>query len=370
MRILYFLIAIVFTGCASKKPISAFEYVISHNDPNLKRVFSNKDKYELQLYYTRVLIAPQKISFNSAVYQSNEENYFYPASTVKLPIAVLALEKLEKRNDINLNSKYKIQGDDVYHSIADDITSLFAISDNDSFNRLFDFLGGQDSINERLKSLKINAQINHRLSVPNSEALTTKEIVFDNGVVISNNQNQPINQLKKNALEKGKGFFSNDTLIEKPMDFSYKNYYSIEAMHGTLRRIFYPNSFPKNQRFNLKETTIDFLKESMKKVPREAGYTDEKYTDSYVKFFLYGDSKNQLPKHIEIYNKVGQAYGTLTDNAYVVDKKNNITFFLTATLLVNENEIFNDDVYEYETVGIPFLAALGRAFYEYELKNK
>jgi hypothetical protein len=67
---------------------------------------------------------------------------------------------------------------------------------------------------------------------------------------------------------------------------------------------------------------------------------------------------------IRIYNKVGYAYGTLTDVAYIRDENNNIEFFLTATILVNENMIFNDDIYEFEQIGIPFLGALGRAVLE------
>ncbi|NNF19140.1 MAG: hypothetical protein HKN61_05140, partial [Flavobacteriaceae bacterium] len=47
-----------------------------------------------------------------------------------------------------------------------------------------------------------------------------------------------------------------------------------------------------------------------------------------------------------------------------------IEFLLTATILVNENGIFNDDQYEYEEIGIPFLAALGRGIYEFEQQQK
>jgi hypothetical protein len=43
---------------------------------------------------------------------------------------------------------------------------------------------------------------------------------------------------------------------------------------------------------------------------------------------------------------------------------------LTATILVNKDGIFNDDAYEYDEVGIPFLAALGRAIYTLELDRK
>ena len=58
------------------------------------------------------------------------------------------------------------------------------------------------------------------------------------------------------------------------------------------------------------------------------------------------------------------------DNAYVVDFKNNIEFFLSAVIYGNENETLNDNTYEYNTLTIPFLADLGRVVYNYELQRK
>ena len=85
----------------------------------------------------------------------------------------------------------------------------------------------------------------------------------------------------------------------------------------------------------------------MHTVPKEMGYDKKEYYDSYCKFFLFGDSKDDIPEHIKIYNKVGFAYGTLTDCAYIKDTKNNIDFLLTATILVNKDGIFNDDIEDY-----------------------
>jgi hypothetical protein len=97
---------------------------------------------------------------------------------------------------------------------------------------------------------------------------------------------------------------------------------------------------------------------------------DTSYYNSYGKFFIYGDTKKKIPANIRIFNKAGWAYGTLTDNAYIIDLENKVELLLTATILVNENGIFNDDQYEYQTIGLPFLANLGRIIFEYEYKRK
>jgi hypothetical protein len=67
---------------------------------------------------------------------------------------------------------------------------------------------------------------------------------------------------------------------------------------------------------------------------------------------------------------VGYAYGTLTDCAFIEDRKNNLSYFVTATILVNQNGIFNDNNYEYDSIGIPFLAELGRQIHKYEKYQK
>jgi len=107
----------------------------------------------------------------------------------------------------------------------------------------------------------------------------------------------------------------------------------------------------------------------MSQVPREAGYNVEEYYDSYGKFFMFGDSKQPIPKHVNIYNKVGYAYGTLTETAYIQDKSHHVEFILSATILVNKNQIFNDNVYEYDAIGIPFFAELGRTIYAHILEQ-
>jgi hypothetical protein len=42
---------------------------------------------------------------------------------------------------------------------------------------------------------------------------------------------------------------------------------------------------------------------------------------------------------------------------------------VTATIHCNSDGIYNDDHYEYDSVGYPFLKNLGRAVYDYEIKR-
>ena len=121
-------------------------------------------------------------------------------------------------------------------------------------------------------------------------------------------------------------------------------------------------------RFNLSKDDLHFLYKYMSMLPRESkkpGY-DSTYYDSYVKYFLFGDSKKSLDGNIRIFNKVGLAYGYLTDVAYIADFENKVEFMLSATIHVNKNQIYNDGVYEYDKIGLPFLANLGRVIYDFE----
>ena len=132
--------------------------------------------------------------------------------------------------------------------------------------------------------------------------------------------------------------------------------------------------FDKSSRFNLTDEDYNFLRYWMSRFTYEdigADYIkDSIYFDSYNKFFIYGDIRSSIDRKIRVYNKLGQAYGTLTDISYIKNYEDDVEFFLSATIYVNENEIMNDDIYEYEKTGIPFLAEFSRQVYQYEKSRK
>lgn len=360
-------------GCSATKK-NILQEVLTSDNPKIKNVMSNPEGFELQIIYTQILRDKNnKVSFKDFTYNLNADNYFYPASTVKFPMAILALEKLNTIENTSINTQYTIERNPNKLRFSEEITKVFAVSDNEASTHLLEFIGF-DYLNESMKTKCLTPfRVSHRLSAPNASEPISKPITLykeDNTVVILpeiiNKSSIP---LTINKLKKGIGFRKDDVLVNKPFDFSNKNYYPLETLHNTLKRIVFPEAFTVSERFNLTEKDREFILFSMQNLPKNAGYNPIEYYDGYCKFFMFGDTKENIPANIKIYNKVGDAYGTLIDCAYIVDRENKVEFMVSATLLVNKDGVFNDDAYEYDSVGLPFLGELGRQLYAKNLKK-
>ena len=328
--------------------------------------------------------------FKEFSYQENPKRYFYPASTVKLPVAILALEKIRRlqRQGVEIfpDSPFKIVDEnkktlavlDSTHpngklTISHLIKKLFLVSDNQAYNYLFDFLG-RDKINRGLAEKGIHDfQIYHKFSGAENNDKSPEFVFFSKEGKVIYRQPERVYKIELErddvfAIHKGKGFIEEGILIPTPMDFSKKNYASLKALNQILKRLIFPDQFTKEESFDLTTKDYEFLKYWMSRTPPEVEvpfYDRDHYYDSYCKFLMYGDLKGEMSDQIRIYNKVGLAFGTLTDVAYIIDHQG-VEFLLAATVLVNHNQIFNDGEYEYDELGIPFFGALGRAVYEYE----
>lgn len=349
-----------------EEPETLLEKALSSDDPAIAKVMSDPEKYELQIRMSRIIHEEEEIRFEDIDYQVDDSVYFYPASTAKFAVAVAALEKLNEQG-IDLQQRYYIEGDSLEASFADDLRAVFAVSDNHANNRLFEYVG-QDGINSRLEERGVTPiRIAHRLSTALADTLITRPLLLlgqnEESTATTAIENDPIEALELKGITKGTGFMAGGEHIEEAFDFSRKNYFPISAQNGLLKRVVFPEAFQENERLQISENQRDYLLQTMSQLPREQGYDPEEYYDGYVKFFLFGDSEEKIPADFKVYNKVGYAYGTLTDTAYIVNQKEGIAFLLHATILVNADGVFNDDQYEYDEIGIPFLAALGRELY-------
>lgn len=358
-------------------------------------VLAMRDSLRVQIIYTRI----DRQSNNQPVFKSfyfnvDSTKYFYPASTVKMPVALLALQRLNELKVVGLNSHSSMITEKsfsgqtaVYNdptspdgrpTIAQYVKKIFLVSDNDAFNRLYEFLGPEYINGQLHKRGYHSANIFHRLSI----ALTEEENRHTNPVNFFNESakllySQPM-QVNKLAYPKrsetvGKGYMAGDKRVDTPLDFSKKNRLVLEDLTSILRSILFPASVPAQQRFNLSPDDHRFVLKYMSQYPGEThypSYDSANYSDAYVKLLLYGTEKGNLPKNVRIFNKEGDAYGFLTDVAYVADFENNIEFMLSATIYCNSDAILNDDHYDYNTIGLPFMKNLGKLIYDFELTRE
>jgi hypothetical protein len=379
MNYKYFLLvlSLIFMSCSVSKKIEAanpLDSVLKSGNPKIKAVMDNVKEHELQIIYTQIKRASDgTISFKDYQYNVNAKNYFYPASTVKFPIALLALEKLNEITPLSdsINFSYKQNGTKI--NFKKEISKLFALSDNEASNNLLEFIGF-DYLNSKMHNKGLSPfSVSHRLSVANSgnKNSSTKYLFKGDSLIaeLPSLTGKKSKVLRLNSIKKGIGYLENDTQVKGAFDFSTKNYYPLVTLHNTLKRLLFPESFKIRERFNLNEKDRQFILNSMHKLPREQGFDSKEFYDSYCKFLIFGDTKDKIDSTIKIYNKIGQAYGTLTDCAYIIDEKTGVEFMVTATLLVNKNKIFNDGIYEYDEIGIPFLAELGRQLYSKSIPN-
>jgi len=388
-------------SCASDEDIPLLERIFKEGSVTFKSVIEQKDDYELQVLFTPIKRYKDSIFTKDHFFNYRPGEYFYPASTVKMPVAFLTLQKLEelRQSGFAVDRNMTIRIDSVrppqipvtadstnvdgLPTIAHYIDKVFAVSDNDAYNHLYEFCGS-DYINAilRSKGMFTNSRIIHRLGVTGfsyEENKYTPPIHFlDSTGNVVYTQDQFVAQGNHltivSNLQKGKSYIDDEgQRIDKPFDFSTKNFINIRDLQETLKRFILPELYAPGQTFRLHAEDRKFLMESMAKLPREHSYLEghsDTYYDSFAKFFLFGDSKEPIPPHIKIRNKSGMAYGYLTDCAYIQDNQEGIEYFLTATIHVNENNVFNDGDYEYEEIGIPFLAELGRLIHSYMIKNK
>ncbi len=355
------LVCLLLGACSNDNPV---EYVLTSDHPAIRTVMSNHESHELQILYSEIIRGEDdSIQFIDHSYGVDDRLYFYPASTVKLPVALLALEKLQEFDGIDRYNRYTVGESTTGSSLTNDLIKLFVVSDDAAFNRLFEFLG-KDEINQRLQSKGIDARISHRLSIPDSDVLPTQIVRFSQAsgatLEIGPINNTAIEILPLENLVKGVAYMESGRLVPEPFDFSEKNYLPLRSLHEIMKRLMFPEYFPVEERFHLSTDHREFVLRAMSTLPREAGFDETELPDGAYKYLVFGDNKGRIPEHIEIYNKIGFAYGYLTDTAYIVNHETGKEVLITATIHVNANQTFNDNQYEYEELGLPFLAELGR----------
>lgn len=359
------------------------------------KILSHTQKNQVQILYTQIDRDQNNVPhFKSYSYNLDDLHYFFPASTVKLPTVIFALEKLNELSIPGLTrTSTMITGADFTKqtsvekdsssasglpSLEHYIKKILLVSDNDAYNRLYEWIGRAE-INRRLSRHGLTtSRIVNRYAVKDTDetARHTNPIRFYDGQKLLYSQpgqfdpqNYPLD-LTNTSM--GRAYMdSSDRLVNKPFNMANKNAFSLTDQQKVMKKLLFPEVFTNEERFNLTPDDYRLIYTYMSKLPTESDYPHYdavEYWPLYTKFLFYGaDKEAESRPEIRIFNKYGDSYGFIIDNAYIVDFERKVEFMLSAVVQSNEDGIYNDDRYEYKEVCYPFMKNLGQLIYEFEL---
>ncbi len=391
-----FLLCLLQQTYAQEKTDTWLEQLLRTNaSPFLLNVLNKPDSFQYQFIYTEInRDKNNRPQLKNHYLHVDRNRYFNPASMVKMPVAFAALEKLHQLQVPGLDKYTPMLTDSAFErqtcvttdtlaanglpSVAQYIRKIFLISDNDAYNRLYEFTG-QQTLNEKLwqKGYKDSRITRRFVTMTEEQNRHTNPIRFMQGDKTIYSQPAAYSTVSfdfsKKILVGNAHYNRDDSLINAPMDFTTHNNVPLEDFQQLLQSVIFPQSVPARQRFDLTKEDYRFLYQYMSELPRESHfphYDTTEYFDSYTKFFFFKAGRGAIPSYIRAFNKTGWSYGFLTDVTYIVDFKNKVEFMLSGVIYVNSDGVLNDDKYDYETIGYPFFKEMGHIIYQYELKRK
>lgn len=374
-----------------------FDSLIKNALPQYASILNNPKKYKVQIIYTQINRDKENNpTFKTFRFHPNN-TYFYPASTVKLPVTLVALTKLNSIKEQGVAIENPMLTDSVffcqkkvfsdttspsgYPSLSAYIKKMWLVSDNWSCARVYEFIGCDYLHKQLVDNGFKNVRINNRLdgSCPGDTAKITppvcflnsnKDTIYKQGLMFANyNKPHPIEKSLAGKTHRD----ANGKKRQGPKDFSKHNYFALNDLHEMMRKLVFNPYLKPEEQWPMDNNDRLFVLKQTGMYPKESTYPkyDKKeYYDSYKKYFMYGSAVATITSDsVRVLNIVGRAYGFLIDCAYIVDFKNHLEFMLTASVFVNERRDIGSGKYEYEALGLPFLRDMSLTIYNYEKKR-
>ena len=151
------------------------------------------------------------------------------------------------------------------------------------------------------------------------------------------------------------------------MDFSQRNGMSLLDLQNLLVKVARPDIDMGGPTLSLTDAHRALLLDAMTRYPSESSnpvYPPAAFPDEGSKFLLPGIRRvfpvTRPGERIDVTDKIGQAYGFTVENAYVRNPANGRAVFVAAVIYTNSDGVLNDDQYQYDAIGRPFMAELGR----------
>lgn len=311
--------------------------------PEFKKVFKKHKKYRFEIIYGQVNHEPGKPPSIQKFYFGDPNQYFYPASTVKLPVALKTLQLLNEYADsIGSGTLYAVFNDSVcggqhYKSIAQKylrmheplhpskaaalcgltlerfcflnrwkpdrvlpegrvtlassdmgqininelLCEMLLYSNNYFYNHLFDFSYGQTcAFNEKVK---ITTRFMPCLG-EHTEETVKSWLANEQTFKLIPIKSQKITDFSKRIFDYGykvgKGVMVDGQLVKEPKSFERHNAIQLETLQNMLIEVLYPGYLPEGTFFSITEEQRKLLIRYLSMKPKE----DKIVTDSaYLK---------------------------------------------------------------------------------------
>lgn len=340
-------------------------------------------KYRLQIVVTELVArdeGPPRLVTHG--YRTDAE-FTFAASAIKTFASVAALRRLQRLDEPGVGLKTPIalcQGkrepcdqtedksnlDGEVITLGHELRKMHLISNNRAFNRLYDFVGHRE-LNEDMVGLGFESlRIRHRMGQQYTLGKVSPRMEFLRGgelyVVERRRSDLDLEPTELPGVRVGVAYYGRDKeRFDEPRDFSLKNYVSTEDLHRLQLAIVLPGH-PAVPDLGLSDAHQAALLAAMTENPEASEnpkFTRKRLNGRRYKLMSVGIERKIPLEQIRYVNKPGKAYGFHVENAYVEHVPSGRAFFVTASLYVNDNDVINDDHYEYDKISRPFFKDLG-----------
>lgn len=360
----------------------ALDEMAAHGGVALKAVIATPERFRFQVLYSPV----EGGALSRHGYRVDAE-YFFPASSMKVPIALTsfamlgALRTKTKTPALSRDSMLRVYpvsggGEPVSTTLAREAAKALIVSDNFSANRLLAFTGHKE-VHQTLwtfglRSARVHSGFATGAELDPAELSPRVDVTLDGATRQLNGARKstlvlPATDAKK--LSVGEASIVDGRRVASPLSFGQKNAMKLRELQDTLIRVMRPDLLPKGTVSPSSEPAsaddLAYMQKTLGTLPSAsglAGYDRNVVADYQLLPFLRGIERVLPRAKFQIFSKVGQAYGFLIHNAYVVERDTGRAFFLIAAIYANPNEVMNDDLYAYDTIAFPALADVGEVF--------
>jgi hypothetical protein len=346
----------------------------------LKKVLASPEVYRFQVLYG--VVGPGSTpTFERHGYRVDAE-YFFPASSMKVPITLATYDRLatlraQGKGSFKRDATVRIHpvsgdAEPYVTTVARETWRALIVSDNFSANRLLGVVGHREAHETLwsfgLKSARIHTGFATGAEIDPAQMSPRVEFALEAGgaeELAARRSDLVLPPTDAKSLDIGKASIVDGVRVERPLSFADKNAIRLRELQDALVRILRPELLvgaPAGAA--AANDDLAYVRQALGTLPSEsglAGFERNVVADYQLIPFLRGIERVKKRGHFEIYSKVGQAFGFLIGNAYVVDKDTGRAFFLTAAIYADPDETINDDNYAYDTISFPALADVAEA---------